>query len=206
MSNKDWTGNGNSIFKTLGASNHSDKERETDDFYATEPKAIDILLDYPHFTLPHGVWEPSCGSGCLSRRMEERGHYVVSTDLVYRGYGNGGGRKFLRPEADAGGLHGYRDEPAVQVCYRICAARPTAVAYGRGAVLVLENHLCRGQGALLQDFRSTATAVRVAMHRAHSVRQECRVRLYGSARRQCCQLRMVDMAQGLQGRHYPGLD
>ena len=61
MSNKDWTGNGNSIFKTLGASNHSDKERETDDFYATEPKAIDILLDYPHFTLPHGVWEPSRG-------------------------------------------------------------------------------------------------------------------------------------------------
>ena len=34
--NKDWNGNGNSIFKTLGASNHTEKERETDDFYATE--------------------------------------------------------------------------------------------------------------------------------------------------------------------------
>lgn len=90
MINKDWTGNGNSIFKTLGASNHTDEERETDDFYATSPKAIDILCDYPHILVPHGVWEPSCGSGCLSKRLEERGHYVVSTDLVDRGYGTGG--------------------------------------------------------------------------------------------------------------------
>ena len=27
MSNKDWTGYKNSIFKTLGASNHTEKER-----------------------------------------------------------------------------------------------------------------------------------------------------------------------------------
>jgi hypothetical protein len=48
MNNKDWTGNAASIYKTLGASNHTDKERESDDFYATEPKAIDILCAYPH--------------------------------------------------------------------------------------------------------------------------------------------------------------
>ena len=94
MSNKDWTGNAASIYKTLGASNHTDKERESDDFYATEPKAIDILCAYPHISLPHGVWEPSCGSGCLSKRLEELGHHVVSTDLIDRGYGTGGG-KFL---------------------------------------------------------------------------------------------------------------
>lgn len=39
----DWTGNSNSIYKTLGASNHTDKEREENDFYATEPIAIDKL-------------------------------------------------------------------------------------------------------------------------------------------------------------------
>ena len=32
----DWTGNLNSIYKTLGASNHTDKEREENDFYATD--------------------------------------------------------------------------------------------------------------------------------------------------------------------------
>lgn len=31
---KDWTGNSNSIWKTLGASNHTDKERQSEDFYA----------------------------------------------------------------------------------------------------------------------------------------------------------------------------
>ncbi len=88
--NKDWNGNGNSIFKTLAASNHTEKEREADDFYATEPKAIDILANYPHIALPKHIWEPSCGSGCLSKRLEEKGHIVTSTDLIYRGYGLGG--------------------------------------------------------------------------------------------------------------------
>ena len=32
---KDWTGNGKSIFTTLGASNHTEKEREINDYYAT---------------------------------------------------------------------------------------------------------------------------------------------------------------------------
>lgn len=88
--NNDWVGNGNSIFKTLGASNHTDKERETDDFYATDQKAIDILVGYKGVKLPKGIWEPSCGSGCLSERLIKYGHYVVSTDLVDRGYGVGG--------------------------------------------------------------------------------------------------------------------
>ena len=34
---KDWTGNYNSIFKTLGASNHTAKKRQGNDYYATEP-------------------------------------------------------------------------------------------------------------------------------------------------------------------------
>lgn len=41
---KDWTGNKNSIFKTLGASNHTTKERENNDYYATDPIAIDSLI------------------------------------------------------------------------------------------------------------------------------------------------------------------
>lgn len=41
---KDWVGNKNSIFKTLGASNHTEKERQSDDYYATDPIAIDVLI------------------------------------------------------------------------------------------------------------------------------------------------------------------
>lgn len=34
---KDWTGNNNSIWKTLGASNHTDKERQSEDYYKFVP-------------------------------------------------------------------------------------------------------------------------------------------------------------------------
>jgi hypothetical protein len=41
---KDWTGNKNSVFKPLGSSNHTTKERENNDYYATDPIAIDKLI------------------------------------------------------------------------------------------------------------------------------------------------------------------
>lgn len=88
MANKDWTGNGDSIFRALGASNHSDKEREPHEFYATDPVALDRLSAvYP---IAHKVWEPSCGQGHLSKWLVEHGHDVLSTDLIDRGYGIGG--------------------------------------------------------------------------------------------------------------------
>jgi hypothetical protein len=80
---KDWTGNKKSVFATLGASNHSKQEREAMDYYATEPKAIDLLAS--KFDIPHRVWECACG-GSLSQRLKERGHEVISTDIIDRGY------------------------------------------------------------------------------------------------------------------------
>lgn len=38
---KDWVGNYQSIYRVLGASNHTDKDREPNDYYATEPKAME---------------------------------------------------------------------------------------------------------------------------------------------------------------------
>lgn len=84
----DWTGNKNSVFKTIGSTNHSLEEREENDYYATDPKAIDMLLE--HETLEHLLWEPACGEGHLSKRLMEHGYYVYSTDLINRGYGVGG--------------------------------------------------------------------------------------------------------------------
>ena len=88
---KDWNGNRKSTFVTLGASNHTDKEREKNDFYATDPVAIDKLKSA--INLPQKIWECACGTGCLSERLKDFGHEVVSTDLVDRGYG--GVRDFL---------------------------------------------------------------------------------------------------------------
>ena len=83
--NKDWTGNKNSVFKTLGASNHTEEEREVNDYYATSPIAIDLLKK--KIDLPRQILEPACGTGCLSERLTELGHEVKSYDLIDRGYG-----------------------------------------------------------------------------------------------------------------------
>lgn len=84
MNNKDWIGNSNSIYMTLGASNHTDKEREVNDFYATEPKALELLLDLESFS-PY-VWECACGQGHLSEVLKSRGYKVKSSDICDRGY------------------------------------------------------------------------------------------------------------------------
>lgn len=83
---KDWNGNKRSAFSQIGASNHSLRERESNDFYATEPIAIDALVGALD-GLPHKVWECACGQGHLSERLKFYGHDVVSSDLVNRGYG-----------------------------------------------------------------------------------------------------------------------
>lgn len=83
---KDWTGNKKSMFVTLGASNHTDKERESNDFYATDPMAIDKLVGV--MSLPSKIWECACGLGHLSEELKSFGFKVVSTDLVDRGYGD----------------------------------------------------------------------------------------------------------------------
>lgn len=189
----------------MGASNHTDEEREVDDFYATSPKAIDILVGYPHISLPKHVWEPSCGSGCLSKRLEEKGHTVTSTDLIDRGYGQGGG-KFLRANRNARRLYCHCHQSTLQIRHRIRAARFAVAARRWYALPFPENDLCGRQGTLLQNLWTTATAVRSAMHRAHPLCQERRVRLHRSTRRLRSQLCLVGMAQRLQRRNNPRLD
>lgn len=85
---KDWTGTLASTFKTIGASNHTDKERENNDYYATEPYAAELLCDLFQFS-PY-IWECACGEGHLSKVFERKGYLVKSTDLIDRGYGIGG--------------------------------------------------------------------------------------------------------------------
>ena len=81
---KDWSGDTNSVFKTLGASNHTDEERANNDYYATDPKALELLLEREGF-FPY-VWECACGEGHLSEVLKAHGYKVKSSDIVDRGY------------------------------------------------------------------------------------------------------------------------
>lgn len=73
------------IFRNLGASNHSSSERQTEDYYATEPKAAELLVDI----LPglNNIWECACGEGHLAKVFDNIGKLGKATDLIDRGYG-----------------------------------------------------------------------------------------------------------------------
>ena len=83
--NKDWTGNSKSVYKTLGASSHTNEERQNEDYYATDPKAAEWLLKLETFS--PNIWECACGEGHLSKVFEKNGYNVKSTDLINRGFG-----------------------------------------------------------------------------------------------------------------------
>lgn len=100
---KDWSGNKNSVFKTLGASNHTDEERQENDFYATDPIAIDALIG-GGVKLNNPILECACGNGLLSECLKKYGYDVQSQDLVYRGYGKGGVNFFTYSERWSGDI------------------------------------------------------------------------------------------------------
>ena len=81
---KDWTGTSNIAFKQLGASSHCEEEREENDFYATDPSAIDDLLKYETFN--KNIWECAVGQGHLAKRLKQFGYKVKCSDLVDREY------------------------------------------------------------------------------------------------------------------------
>ena len=85
---KDWTGDRRSIYKMLGASNHTKKERQNEDYYATDPKAAKLLLGLEDFS--SDIWECACGEGHLSKVFQDAGYNVRSTDLIDRGFGETG--------------------------------------------------------------------------------------------------------------------
>lgn len=85
---KDWKSNKKSTFAMVGASNHTNHERAEYDYYATEPKAAEELLNVEYFR--GSIWENACGRGHLTKPLLQAGYEVISTDLIDRGYGKGG--------------------------------------------------------------------------------------------------------------------
>lgn len=81
---KDWTGNSQAVH----AVNQRGSDAAENDYYATDPNALELLLEQEQFS--RRIWEPACGEGHLSKVLEKHGYQVVSSDLIDRGYGTGG--------------------------------------------------------------------------------------------------------------------
>ena len=81
---QDWTGNSQAVHTV----NQRSQNVAEHDYYATDPQALELLLEWEYFS--RRIWEPACGEGHLSKVLEKHEYQVVSSDLVDRGYGRGG--------------------------------------------------------------------------------------------------------------------
>ena len=92
---KDWTGNANSIYKTLGASNHTEDERQSEDFYSTQKQTVLSLLnklkEYDINLSNNVIIEPAVGSGNILKTCFETNegyNKYLAYDIVDRGFPN----------------------------------------------------------------------------------------------------------------------
>lgn len=62
---KDWSGNRKSVYVMNGDSSHSQTERSQYDYYATDPQAVEELLQKESFF--EDILEPACGGGIFQK-------------------------------------------------------------------------------------------------------------------------------------------
>lgn len=80
---RDWRGDAGFIVYC----NNRKQDSAENDYYATEPKATELLLRRERFS--QRIWEPACGEGHIAKVLIAKGYEVTSTDLVDRGFGKG---------------------------------------------------------------------------------------------------------------------
>ena len=76
---KDWTGTEQFIL----SGNNRKSDAHSEDYYATDPKAVEILLANEKFS--HYVWEPACGAGHITKVLLDHDYHVKSSDIIDRG-------------------------------------------------------------------------------------------------------------------------
>lgn len=79
---RDWNGNSKAVFVTNGDSSHSKDERAEWDYYSTDPRAVELLLELEKFT--PNVWECACGEKHIANVLTEAGYNVRCSDIIDR--------------------------------------------------------------------------------------------------------------------------
>lgn len=72
--------------KTIRSTNTRNVNSEINDYYATDPKAIDELLRFEDFK--EHILEPCVGGGHLAYRLNDYGFKVKGSDIIDRSYPN----------------------------------------------------------------------------------------------------------------------
>lgn len=74
-----------STLRVLGSTTVVGADREQHDFYATEPKAVELLLEEEQFQ--QSILEPCCGLNHITDVLRNKGYPVTTSDLIDRGVG-----------------------------------------------------------------------------------------------------------------------
>lgn len=77
------------VYSQIGASNHVAATRQDDDFYTTDPVAVEALLKKLQelkISVPATIIETSVGAGHIAHVFERYGCKVEAYDIVDRGY------------------------------------------------------------------------------------------------------------------------
>ena len=70
-------------FITNGCSNHSDKDRQVSDYYASPIEATEKLLEVEKFS--REIYEPFVGGGHIAKVFQDLGYEVEGAEIEYRG-------------------------------------------------------------------------------------------------------------------------
>lgn len=144
---KDWTGRGRgSIYTTLGASAHTDAEREGRDYYATHPVAAELLLEVEDFNLP--IWEPCAGEGHIAEELRKHGHTVYTSDIIERNYALDEVKDFLDPldtDIPANGLFHIVTNPPYKYAQEFIEKGLTIIQDGCKVAMFLKLTFCEGK-------------------------------------------------------------
>lgn len=74
----------------MAARNGAKTKRDPYDFYATDPKTVEIFLkqlEKDNIKIcKKNIWECACGNGHISEVLKQHGYKVYSTDIIERDY------------------------------------------------------------------------------------------------------------------------
>ena len=138
---KDWNGNSKAVFVTNGDSSHSKDERAEWDYYSTDPRAVELLLELEKFA--PNVWECACGEKHIANVLTEAGYNVRCSDIIDR-TGDIEILDFLNQNEEWDGS--IISNPPYNKCREFCEKAIETVTNGNKVAMFVKLTFLEGQG------------------------------------------------------------
>ena len=138
---KDWVGNSKAVFVTNGDSSHSKEERAEWDYYSTDPRAVELLLELEKFS--PNIWECAAGEHHIANVLKDAGYDVKCSDIIDR-TGDTEIIDFLKYEGEFDG--DIVSNPPYDKAMEFCQKAIETVTDGHKVVMFLKLTFLEGQG------------------------------------------------------------